>query len=381
MVVADLADEKGKALEAELGVRYVRTDATDESDVKAAMAEAEAAGPLRISVDAHGGPASGGLLVGKDGEPLDLAGFRKTIDFYLTAVFNVMRLAAAAIARQEAVDGDRGVIVNTASIAAYEGQIGQIPYAAAKGGVVGMTLVAARDLSPLGIRVVTIAPGTFLTPAYGAVNDQLEAYWGPRSRIPNAWAAPRVRGSRGTHLRERLSQRRGHPSRRRPPVPAEVTGPVNGPVNGRVNVSGELKGKVAFVAGASRGIGRNIARGLAEAGAAVAVAARSEEEGRIPGTIHAVAERITSAGGRALAVACDVTSEASVEAAVAATVTEFGGIDILIANAGVMWLGPVESTRSSAGSCAWTSISPGSSSSPRPSSRTSGHAAGARWWR
>ena len=184
VVVADLADEKGKALEAELGVRYVRTDATDENDVKAAMAEAEAAGPLRISVDAHGGPASGGRLVGKDGEPLDLAGFRKTIDFYLTAVFNVMRLAAAAIARQEAVDGDRGVIVNTASIAAYEGQIGQIPYAAAKGGVVGMTLVAARDLAPLGIRVVTIAPGTFLTPAYGKAGDQLEAYWGPKIPHP-----------------------------------------------------------------------------------------------------------------------------------------------------------------------------------------------------
>ncbi|MEU9288611.1 SDR family NAD(P)-dependent oxidoreductase [Streptomyces sp. NPDC048275] len=101
---------------------------------------------------------------------------------------------------------------------------------------------------------------------------------------------------------------------------------------------------MAFVAGASRGIGRNIARGLAEAGAAVAVAARSEQEGRMPGTIHAVAEQITQAGGRAFAVPCDVTSEASVEAAVAATVTEFGGIDILIANAGVMWLGPVEST-------------------------------------
>lgn len=115
-------------------------------------------------------------------------------------------------------------------------------------------------------------------------------------------------------------------------------------MNGRPNVSGELKGKVAFVAGASRGIGRNIAQGLAQAGAAVAVAARSEKEGRVPGTIHAVAEQITQAGGRALAVPCDVTSEESVEAAVAATVAEFGGIDILIANAGVMWLGPVEST-------------------------------------
>jgi NAD(P)-dependent dehydrogenase (short-subunit alcohol dehydrogenase family) len=184
VVVADLADEKGKELETELGVCYVRTDATSEESVAAAIAEAESLGPLRISVDAHGGPASGGRLVGKDGGPLDLEGFKTTIDFYLTAVFNVMRLAAAAIAKTEPVEGDRGVIINTASIAAYEGQIGQLPYAAAKGGVVSMTLVAARDLSPLGIRVVTIAPGTFLTPAYGKAGDQLEAYWGPQVPHP-----------------------------------------------------------------------------------------------------------------------------------------------------------------------------------------------------
>ncbi|WP_405969664.1 SDR family oxidoreductase [Streptomyces sp. NBC_00988] len=190
VVVADLADEKGKALEQELGVRYVRTDATSEDDVQAALAEAESAGPLRISVDAHGGPASGGRLVGKDGSPLDLAGFRTTIDVYLTGVFNVMRLAAAAIARQESAEGGRGVIVSTASIAAYEGQIGQLPYAAAKGGVVSMTLVAARDLSPLGIRVVTIAPGTFNTPAYGKAGDQLEAYWGPQIPYPKRMGLP-----------------------------------------------------------------------------------------------------------------------------------------------------------------------------------------------
>ena len=190
VVVADLADEKGKALEQELGVRYVRTDATSEDDVQAALAEAESAGPLRFSVDAHGGPASGGRLVGKDGSPLDLAGFRTTIDVYLTGVFNVLRLAAAAIARQEPLDGGRGVIVNTASIAAYEGQIGQLPYAAAKGGVVSMTLVAARDLSPLGIRVVTIAPGTFNTPAYGKAGDQLEAYWGPQIPYPKRMGLP-----------------------------------------------------------------------------------------------------------------------------------------------------------------------------------------------
>jgi len=186
VVVADLADDKGQALEKELGVRYVRTDATDEDAVRAAVGEAEALGPLRISVDAHGGPATGGRLVGRDGEPMDLAGFRRTIDVYLTGVFNVMRLAAAAMARQEPLDedGGRGVIVNTASIAAYEGQIGQLPYAAAKGGVTAMTLVAARDLSPLGIRVVTVAPGTFLTPAYGKAGDELEAYWGPRVPHP-----------------------------------------------------------------------------------------------------------------------------------------------------------------------------------------------------
>lgn len=105
-----------------------------------------------------------------------------------------------------------------------------------------------------------------------------------------------------------------------------------------------LTGKVAFVAGASRGIGATVAAALAREGAAVAVAARSEQEGKVPGTIHAVAERITSAGGRALPVPCDVTSEDSVESAVAATVSEFGGIDVLVANAGVLWLGPIEST-------------------------------------
>jgi NAD(P)-dependent dehydrogenase (short-subunit alcohol dehydrogenase family) len=109
-------------------------------------------------------------------------------------------------------------------------------------------------------------------------------------------------------------------------------------------LKGKLKGKVAFVAGASRGIGRNVALALADAGAAVAVAARSETEGRMPGTIHSVADQIISSGGQALPVPCDVSDEESVETAVAATVAEFGGIDILIANAGVMWLAPIEST-------------------------------------
>ncbi|BBZ59504.1 SDR family NAD(P)-dependent oxidoreductase [Mycolicibacterium monacense] len=105
-----------------------------------------------------------------------------------------------------------------------------------------------------------------------------------------------------------------------------------------------LAGKVAFVAGASRGIGATVAKALAAEGAAVAVAARSEQPGKLPGTIHTVAESITASGGRALPVSCDVTDESSVETAVAQTISEFGGIDILVANAGVLWLGPIEST-------------------------------------
>src|SRR3954470_22746174 len=109
VVVADMADDKGKALEGELGVRYVQTDATSEESVLAAIAEAESLGPLRISVDTHGGPASGGRLVGKDGSPMGMEAFETTIKFYLTAVFNVMRLSAAAIARSEPLEeGARG---------------------------------------------------------------------------------------------------------------------------------------------------------------------------------------------------------------------------------------------------------------------------------
>jgi hypothetical protein len=125
------------------------------SSVNAAIAAAETLGPLRISVDAHGGPASGGRLVGKDGSPLDLEGFKTTITFYLTTVFNVMRLTAAAIAKQEPLD---------------------------EGGVIGMTLVAARDLSPRGIRVVTIGPGT--------INTR------PTARQPTSWRRTGVARSR-----------------------------------------------------------------------------------------------------------------------------------------------------------------------------------------
>ncbi|GGN36859.1 SDR family oxidoreductase [Streptomyces fuscichromogenes] len=204
VVVADLADDKGKALQEELGVRYVRADATDEESMASAVDVASREGEFRAAVDCHGGPAHGGRLVGRDGSPLDLAGFRTTVDVYLTGVFNVMRLAAAAIARTApaGADGERGVIVTTSSIAAYEGQIGQLPYAAAKGGVSAMTLVAARDLSPLGIRVVSIAPGTVLTPAYGKAADRLEAYWGPQVPHPRRMGHPEEFAALVQHLCE-----------------------------------------------------------------------------------------------------------------------------------------------------------------------------------
>ena len=186
VVVADVNDEKGKALSDELGVTYLHTDAGSEDDVNAAFAAAAEQAPVRISVDVHGGPAGGGRLLKKDGTPHKLEDFRLTIESYLISFFNVTRLAAAAIAKSGPYDedGSRGVIVNTASVAGYEGQIGQVAYGAAKGGIISMTLNTARDLAVVGIRSVTIAPGTVNTPAYGKAAGQLEAYWGPQVPHP-----------------------------------------------------------------------------------------------------------------------------------------------------------------------------------------------------
>jgi NAD(P)-dependent dehydrogenase (short-subunit alcohol dehydrogenase family) len=133
----------------------------------------------------------GGRLVGRDGSPLGLQEFRDSLEPYLTGTFNVMRLAAAAMVASEP-DGDsgRGVIITTASIAAFEGQIGQVPYAAAKGGVVSMTLVAARDLAVAGVRVLTIAPGTFFTPAFGMPEEQATEHFGQGIPFPKRMGRP-----------------------------------------------------------------------------------------------------------------------------------------------------------------------------------------------
>jgi NAD(P)-dependent dehydrogenase (short-subunit alcohol dehydrogenase family) len=186
VVIADFSEENGAALAAELGdaVRFVRTDVTDEDSLRAAVDAAGALGPLRVSVAAHGGPTAVARILDREGEPYELDLFRRTLELYLTGTFNVMRIAAAAMAKTEPLDSDqRGVVINTASIAAFEGQIGQSDYAAAKGGVVGLGLVAARDLSPFGIRVMTIAPGTFFTPAFKMEESVAQEKWG--QSVPN----------------------------------------------------------------------------------------------------------------------------------------------------------------------------------------------------
>jgi NAD(P)-dependent dehydrogenase (short-subunit alcohol dehydrogenase family) len=166
VVIADRDEARGGKVVGELGARatFAKVDVTSASDVEAAIAAASQHGPLRIAVSCAGVGWAARTLA-KDGTPHALDLFQTVIGINLVGTFNVLRLAAAAMAKSEALaDGERGLIVNTASVAAFDGQIGQIAYSASKGGVVAMTLPAARDLSPVGVRVMTIAPGTFDTP-------------------------------------------------------------------------------------------------------------------------------------------------------------------------------------------------------------------------
>jgi NAD(P)-dependent dehydrogenase (short-subunit alcohol dehydrogenase family) len=174
-VIADLKEAEGNALAAELGnaVRFARTDVTDEASGKAAVqAAVEAFGGVQCLVNCAG-IVYGEKVVGKDG-PHSLAGFVRTININLIGTFNLIRLAAAAMAGNTPnADGERGVIVNTSSVAAFDGQIGQAAYSASKAGVAGMTLPMARELARSGIRVMTIAPGLFETPMVGQVPKEI----------------------------------------------------------------------------------------------------------------------------------------------------------------------------------------------------------------
>ncbi len=197
LVLVDTNREAGKEL-AEAGVgTFVAADVTSETQAREAVGQATALGQLRVLVNCAG-VGWGARIVDRSGEPHDLALFRQILDINLVGTFNMLRLAAAAMAGNDpAGDGqrapgaepapaaERGVIINTASIAAFEGQVGQAAYAASKAGIVGLTLTAARDLASRGIRVVSIAPGLFETPMLGLVP-------GPtRAALVQAMASPR----------------------------------------------------------------------------------------------------------------------------------------------------------------------------------------------
>ena len=183
VVIVDLPVSGGEALAKELGdrVAFAAGDVTDEDEVGAALDVAQAQGPIRIAVNCAG-VGTPGRLIGKRG-PLPLAQFRRVVEVNLVGTFNVVRLAAERMMRNEPVGGERGVVLMTASVAAFEGQIGQMAYSASKGGVHAMTIVAARDLADKQIRVNTIAPGIFLTPMLMTLPEEVRASLG--AQIPH----------------------------------------------------------------------------------------------------------------------------------------------------------------------------------------------------
>ncbi len=202
VTIADVNADKGAALASELGIEFAACDVREETQVQAAVEQAAAAsGGLRIAVCCAGiGWAQ--KLAGSKG-PHPLLPFETTIQINLIGTFNVLRFAAAAmIASEPLADGERGVCVNTASIAAYDGQVGQIAYAASKGGIVGMTLPAARDLSNQGIRVNTIAPGLFDTPLLAALPEEARQKLGAGVPFPHRLGAPAEYAQLACHIVE-----------------------------------------------------------------------------------------------------------------------------------------------------------------------------------
>ncbi len=195
-------DIRGKEAVDELGDRavFAETDVTNEAAVTAALDTAEKLGPVRIVINCAG---TGNAIktLSKDGPfPLDL--FRKVVEINLIGTFNVIRLGAERIAKTEPINGERGVIVNTASVAAFDGQIGQAAYSASKGGVVGMTLPIARDLSRELIRVVTIAPGLFDTPLLAGLPEAAKESLGKQVPHPSRLGKPDEYGALAVHIVE-----------------------------------------------------------------------------------------------------------------------------------------------------------------------------------
>ena len=192
VVIADLNEERGQAVASELGGLFVRCDVTSVEDADTAVAAASEMGPLRALVNSAG-LGHPGRTINRDNEPMELKHFEFVIRVNLIGSFNVLSRAAGAMAKTEPLDddGQRGAVVNMASVAAFDGQIGQAAYSASKGGIVGMTLPVARDLSAVGVRVNTIAPGLIDTPIYGE-GEQSDAF---KAHLGQSVLYPRRLGS------------------------------------------------------------------------------------------------------------------------------------------------------------------------------------------
>ena len=202
VTIADVNAEKGSALASELGIEFVTCDVREEGQVEAAVQKAAAAdGGLRIAV-CCAGTGWAQKVAGSKG-PHPLLPFETIIQINLIGTFNALRFASfAMIANESHSDGERGVCVNTASIAAFDGQVGQIAYSASKGGVVGLTLPAARDLSQYGIRVNTIAPGLFDTPLLGALPEEARQKLGAGVPYPQRLGDPSEYAALACHIVE-----------------------------------------------------------------------------------------------------------------------------------------------------------------------------------
>ncbi len=193
VTILDMNEERAAAIAGELGngARFAVGDVTSEVDTAKAVEVATSDGPLRVVVACAGGARGGGRTVDRDGEPHSLELFRDTVDLNLVGTFNTVRLAAASMAGTEAgEDGERGVIVTTASIAGYEGQIGQVAYGAAKAGIIGMTIILARDLAAIGVRVNCIAPGTMGTSVWDLAPAELREKLEAKVPFPRRFGAP-----------------------------------------------------------------------------------------------------------------------------------------------------------------------------------------------
>jgi len=196
----DRNEEGAKALAGELGANHVAGDVTDPDDCQRAVDQAAEGGNLRVAVNCAG-TGWVGRVINRDNSPHDAGAFKFIQELNVVGTFNVMTRAASAMAGTEPLaDGERGVIVNTASVAAFDGQIGQLAYSASKGAVVGMTLPAARDLAAVGIRVVTIAPGLFDTPLLGMLPEEQRNALGQSVLFPKRLGQPAQYGELVAHI-------------------------------------------------------------------------------------------------------------------------------------------------------------------------------------